>query len=107
MDPVADVVPDRLLLRGMARGNRWAGGELQRRHAKSLYALAYGMLWDSEGAEAVVVRVFDHARRSASEFDTAHGTVFRWLAGHVRLHAALASEAAPPLTAGSRGASEA
>jgi DNA-directed RNA polymerase specialized sigma24 family protein len=88
-------VPDHWLLRGMVRGNRTAAGELRRRHAKSLYALAYGVLWDPDGADAVVTRVFDQAERTGREFEASGGTVFAWLSGITQVHAQQAADASP------------
>lgn len=97
MEQPADVVPDHRLLRGMMRGNRTAADELRRRHSKSLYALAYGVLWDSDGADAVVTRVFDEAERSGREFEAGGGTVFAWLSGITRIHAQQAAGTSPSL----------
>ncbi len=90
-----NVVPDRWLLRDMVHGDARAAGELRRRHDKSLYALAYGVLWDADIADAVVARVFAQAERTGREFETESGTVFGWLSRITRLYTELA--AAPPL----------
>ena len=79
----------------MARGNPAAARELRRRHSKSLYALAYGLLWDSDVADAVVAQVFDQASRTAREFGRETGTVFGWLAGITRTHAQTAAATVP------------
>ncbi len=92
-DETAEVVPDRLLLQGMAQGSSAAAGELRRRHAKSLYALAYGVLWDTDGADAVVMQAFDQAARTGGEFPSGHGSVFRWLSGIARARAELLATA--------------
>lgn len=96
MEDFATVVPDRWLLEAMVHGDREAAFELRRRHAKSLYALAYAVLWDSEVADVVVALAFDHAERTAREFLRSAGTVFSWLARITRLHAELAAR---PVTA--------
>ncbi len=87
MDRTADVVPDQLLLWGMSHGSPEAAGELRRRHGKSLYALAYGVLWDSVEADAVVSQAFDQAARTGREFRAGAGSVFRWLTSITRLRA--------------------
>ena len=70
--------------------------ELPRRHAKSLYAIAYGELWDSEVADAVVTQVFAQAERTGREFQAGAGSVFRWLSRITRLRAELAAAEVPP-----------
>ena len=95
MDHPATVVPDRWLLQGMLGGDPGAGGELRRRHAKSLYALAYGVLWDADVADAVVTQVFDQAAHRGREFETGADTVFAWLARITRLQAERAAGAMP------------
>ena len=92
----AGVVPDRWLLRDMVHGDRRAAGELRRRHGKSLYAIAYGVLWDSEIADAVVTQVFAQAERTGREFQVGAGSVFRWLTRITRLRAELAAAEQPP-----------
>ncbi len=99
MDHAADIVPDHRLLRAMTLGDRGAARELRRRHDASLYALAYGVLWDSDVADAVVARAFEQAERTGRDFGESSGTVFRWLARITRLYAELAAApvpAAPP-----------
>ena len=95
MTAAADVVPDRWLLRDMVHGDARAATELRRRHAKSLYALAYGVLWDSDIADTVVAKVFSQAERTGREFQSGSDTVFAWLSRITRLYTDLA--AAPPL----------
>jgi DNA-directed RNA polymerase specialized sigma24 family protein len=80
----------------MVHGDRRAAGELRRRHAKSLYAIAYGVLWDSEVADAVVTQVFAQAERTGREFHAGAGSVFRWLSRITRLRAELAAAETPP-----------
>ncbi len=98
MAEAAVVVPDRLLLWGMSQGSAEAGIELQRRHAKSLYALAFGVLRDPHVADAVVTRVFDQAARTGHTLRAESGSVFRWLAGLTRAHAQYVAAAPPPRT---------
>jgi DNA-directed RNA polymerase specialized sigma24 family protein len=88
-------MPDRWLLEAMAHGDRGAARELRRRHAKSLYALAYGVLWDSAVADVVVAQAFDQASRTAREFGGEAGTVFGWLAGITRTRARTAAAVTP------------
>jgi len=87
----ATVVPDRWLVEAMVHGDRQAASELRRRHAKSLYALAYAVLWDSEVADLVVSLAFAQAERTAREFLLGAGTAFSWLARITRLRAELAA----------------
>jgi hypothetical protein len=102
VDHSADIVPDHWLLQLMVGGDRLAAGELLRRHGNSLYALAYGVLWDSDVADAVVARAFAQARRTGASFRAGSDTVFAWLARITRLYAQLAATpvpgAAPRLT---------
>lgn len=55
------LLPDVELLRRMARRDGGAFLEIQRRHATSLYAIAYGILSDGRRAEQVVAAVFETA----------------------------------------------
>ena len=95
MENFATVMPDRWLLEAMVHGDRHAARELRRRHAKSLYALAYALLWDSDVADAVVAQVFDQATQTAREFGGEAGTVFGWLAGITRTRARTAAAVTP------------
>lgn len=97
MTQPAAVVPDQILLWGMSHGSPEAGGELRRRHAKSLYALAYGVLWDSDLADSVVRQVFEQAARTGHAFRSGGGSVFRWLTGITRDQATSAAAAFTPL----------
>lgn len=58
--------------------------ELRRRHAESMYALAYALIGDSMDADRVVSDAFTYALRSADRYDPRHSTVFSWLAGIIR-----------------------
>ena len=84
MSPQRLVVTDRSLVERMRRGDGMASGELRRRHAESLYALAYALLGDPEGSEAVVSETFGSATDEARAFDASQGTVFDWLKAMVR-----------------------
>lgn len=76
----APLTPDRVLIQQIAGGDSTAAQQLYRRHSGSLYALAYGVLMDSEQAEMVVGETFHHAWRRANEFDPAAGAAYSWLA---------------------------
>ncbi len=97
MTEPAGVVPDQILLWGLSHGSSEASGELRRRHAKSLYALAYGVLWDSDLADTVVHEVFERAERTAYRFRANRGSVFRWLTSLAREEAQTAAATFTPL----------
>jgi DNA-directed RNA polymerase specialized sigma24 family protein len=73
------ITTDCSLVRRIADGDSQAERQLYQRHSVSLYALAYGMLWDPDDADRVVSETFDHARRDSGEFDPSTGTTFSWL----------------------------
>jgi RNA polymerase sigma-70 factor (ECF subfamily) len=73
------VTPDCSLVRRIAAGDSQAERQLYKRHSGSLYALAYGLLWDPDDADKVVSETFDRARNDAREFDPSHGAAFSWL----------------------------
>lgn len=84
MIPQAPVAPDRHYLSRMAQGDSEAAGELLRRHGMSLYALAYGLVFDSVVADEIVVDALGDAMRAAGQYDARDGTVFAWLAAITR-----------------------
>src|SRR5205807_8622343 len=92
-----DVLPDALLVHRMAAlSDRSALAELDARHGMTLYALAYGLLFDGEAADVAVAAALREAWRSAAAFDagTGTGSVVRWLAALTRRAAAGAVSAA-------------
>ena len=84
MSPQPVIVTDRSLVERMRRGDTMASRELRRRHIESLYALAYALLGDPEGSDAVVDAALAHASGHAREFDPMAGSVFEWLKSMVR-----------------------
>ena len=90
-----DVLPDALLVHRMAAlSDRAALAELDARHGMTLYALAYGLLFDGEAADVAVAAALREAWRSAAAFDAGTGSVVRWLAALTRGAAAGAMTAA-------------
>src|SRR5437763_16811769 len=90
-----DVLPDALLVHRMAAlSDRAALAELDARHGMTLYALAYGLLFDGEAADVAVAAALREAWRSAAAFDAGTGSVVRWLAALTRGAAAGAVTAA-------------
>src|SRR5437879_12448065 len=76
-----EVTPDALLVQRMAAlSDRTALLELDARHGMTLYALAYGLLFDGEAADVAVAAALREAWRSAAAFDERAGSVVRWLA---------------------------
>jgi DNA-directed RNA polymerase specialized sigma24 family protein len=63
----------------MAAGDRGAQRELSHRHHMSVYAQVYAVLIDPSAADEVVVDTFDHAWRSAKEFNPGAGSPLAWL----------------------------
>jgi DNA-directed RNA polymerase specialized sigma24 family protein len=81
MSPSPDLLPDALLVQRMAAlSDRAALLELDARHGMTLYALAYGLLFDGEAADVTVAAALREAWRSAASFDANGGTVAEWLA---------------------------
>ena len=81
MSPSPDLLPDALLVQRMAAlSDRTALLELDARHGMTLYALAYGLLFDGEAADVAVAAALREAWRSAASFDANGGTVAEWLA---------------------------
>jgi len=76
--------PDRDLVKQIAGGDSHAAQELHQRHSGSLYALAYGVLMDSDSADQVVAETFDHVRREAAQFDPTAGPAHSWLSAIAR-----------------------
>src|SRR5436309_8478774 len=90
-----EVTPDTLLVQRMAAlSDRTALLELDARHGMTLYALAYGLLFDGEAADVAVAAALREAWRSAAAFDAGTGSVVRWLAALTRGAAAGAVTAA-------------
>jgi hypothetical protein len=82
------VPPDALLVERIAAlSDRTALAELDARYGMTLYALAYGVVFDPRVAEAAVTAAFRDVWRSAASFDPRQGTVARWLAGFTRSRA--------------------
>ena len=76
-----DVLSDALLVQRMAAvSDRTALAELDARHGMTLYALAYGLLFDGEAADVAVAMALREAWRSAAAFDAGGGSVMQWLA---------------------------
>ena len=85
MSPPPDVLPDALLVQRMAAvSDRTALAELDARHGMTLYALAYGLLFDGEAADVAVAMALREAWRSAAAFDVRAGSVAQWLAALTR-----------------------
>src|SRR2546430_4385300 len=75
-----EVIPDALLVQRMAAlSDRTALLELDARHGMTLYALAYGLLFDGEAADVAVAAALREAWRSAAAFDARSGSVMQWL----------------------------
>jgi RNA polymerase sigma-70 factor, ECF subfamily len=87
VSPQPLIVTDLSLVARVRRGDGMARMELQRRHAESLYALAYAVLGDPEASDGVVTETFDRVARRASEYNPAFGSVFSWLKAMARVRA--------------------
>jgi RNA polymerase sigma-70 factor (ECF subfamily) len=81
---VAPLLPDRVLLDRVAQRDATALVELQRRHAGSLYALAYGILMDAERAERVVAEAFEQVWYSAEPLARRRSGPAMWLRQRVK-----------------------
>src|SRR5256885_15288464 len=93
MSRFPEVLPDALLVQRMAAlSDRGALAELDARHGMTLYALAYGLLFDGEAADVAVAAALREAGGSAAAFDVRAGGVVGWLA-RVRRPAGGASRA--------------
>lgn len=73
-----------LVARIAERGDRAALAELMVRHGKTLYAIAYSVLFDAAAAEDAVRATFREVRRSARVFDAGRRSVQRWIVELVR-----------------------
>ena len=123
MDPqnrqhrTAGAESDRQLVLEIAGGSSEALGELYDRYASIVYALARRMVHQVEDAEEVVQDVFSQVWRDARRYQAARATVAGWLVMLARtrsidrlrsrmarpdLAAAVAPDAAPPLTSHER-----
>ena len=81
MSPSSPLLPDALLVQRMAAlSDRAALLELDARHGMTLYAIAYGLLFDGEAADVAVAAALREAWRSAASYDVRNGTVAEWLA---------------------------
>ena len=81
MSPSPGLLPDALLVQRMAAlSDRAALLELDSRHGMTLYALAYGLLFDGEAADVAVAAALREAWRSAAAFEAQSGSVIAWLA---------------------------
>src|SRR5712691_10320003 len=72
--------PDRHLLARIARGDEQAARAFAARLESTLYAIAYGVLFDQEVANAVVSEVMERAQRYAAHLKDTVVPVRRWLA---------------------------
>jgi len=73
-------VPDRTLVGWVASGDAAALRELEQRHGRSVYALAYGIVIDPGQADEVVAETFAYVWLSAARFvATANTSVATWL----------------------------
>ena len=90
------VAPDRRLVERMAQGDREAEWELRRRYDGSLYALAYGLVLDSEAADAIVAETFELVSSQAGRFDPTRCSVHGWLTGVTKRRARWVLEAPLP-----------
>jgi DNA-directed RNA polymerase specialized sigma24 family protein len=81
MSPSSDILPDASLVQRMAAlSDRAALLELDARHGMTLYAIAYGVLFDGDAADMAVAAALREAWRSAASYDVRNGTVAEWLA---------------------------
>jgi RNA polymerase sigma-70 factor, ECF subfamily len=72
-------IPDRDLVSRMADRDATALIELQRRYRGSVYARAYGILWDTERAERVVTRAFEQLWHAAVRMNARGHRALSWL----------------------------
>ncbi|PYO35002.1 MAG: hypothetical protein DMD37_02115 [Gemmatimonadetes bacterium] len=77
--------PDRHLLARIAEGDERAARAFAARLEGTLYAIAYGVLFDQELANAVVNEVMERAQRYAAHLKDTVVPVRRWLARLTRL----------------------
>ena len=83
--PLPWPAPDRLLLARIAKGDERAARVFAHRLEGTLYAIAYGVLFDQELANAVVNEVMERAQRYAAHLKDTVVPVRRWLARLTRL----------------------
>jgi hypothetical protein len=82
---VAPIEPDaRLVARIAASEDHAALAELALRHGKTLYAVAYSLLFDPETADEAVRATFREVGRSARLFDARRRSAQQWLVELVR-----------------------
>src|SRR5260370_42107857 len=86
---------DQALVKQLAAGSESASRELRARYRSILYATAYAALVDPEDAEAILIRTFDHARRTAVRFLGTHCSVSGWLTHLARLNVAARKPSLP------------
>ena len=79
--------PDYELVARIASGETAALHELQARHGRTTYAVAFGILTDPVAAEHAVAEAFGEVRRLASGFAPGDLTVVAWLASIARRRA--------------------
>ena len=79
--------PDRELVARMATKDRTAMEELMARHERTAYAVAIGILRDSEKAERAVSQAFLQAFSLADRFVPGEITVLAWLTSLTRRQA--------------------
>jgi hypothetical protein len=77
--PLRAAVPDSDLLSRMADRDATALIELQRRYRGSVYARAYGILWDTERAERIVTRAFEQLWYAAVRMNGRGHRALSWL----------------------------
>ena len=78
--PQEAAITDRSLVQQIAeRQDRQALACLYRRHGATLHALAFGIVFDSAGANRAVAQAMREAWRSAPSFQASHGSVAHWL----------------------------
>jgi len=79
------IEPDaQLVQRIAANGDASAMAELDARHSKTLYAIAYSVLFDPDAAEQAVAATFREVSRSARWFVASGRSAQRWLVEMIR-----------------------
>jgi len=78
------IEPDARLVARIASSDQAALAELNARHSKTLYAVAYSVLFDPEAAEEVVAATFREVWRTARWFDAGRRSAQLWLIETVR-----------------------
>jgi len=88
------IEPDASLVARIALNeDREALAELDLRHAKTLYAVAYAVLLDADAAAATVEATFGEVERAARGFDAGRQSAHQWL---VELARRIAAERLTP-----------